>query len=194
MSDFNTVEFAVNRRFDSKWMLLGSFGYTWLNQFHDSIQATTSAIEAAAIDKDFDWQPNYRLFGKETSTLWNYKLIGRYTLPYEIGFSASYKVQSGRNWGRVTSVAGFLNAGTEAIRVEPIDTRRAPSVDILDFRVDKGFTLPNRWGRAVVMVDIFNALNRGTVTNFRMQTGPTFQEVLGLLDPRIVRFGFRYEF
>jgi hypothetical protein len=193
-SDFNTVEFAVNRRFDGKWMLLGSFGYTWLSQFHDSIQLTTSAIEAAAIDKDYDWQPNYRLFGKETSTLWNYKLIGRYTLPFEIGFSGSYKVQSGRNWGRVTSVAGFLNAGTEAIRVEPIDARRAPTVDILDFRVDKGFTLPNRWGRAVVMVDIFNALNRGAVTNFRMQTGPTFQEVLGLLDPRIVRFGFRFEF
>jgi hypothetical protein len=193
-SDFNTVEFAINRRFDGKWMALGSFGYTWLNQFHDSVQETTSAIEAAAIGKDFDWQPNYRLFGKETSTLWNYKLIGRYTLPFEIGFSGSYKVQSGRNYGRVTSVAGFLNAGTEAIRVEPIDGRRAPMVDILDFRVDKGFTLPNRWGRAVVMVDIFNVLNRGTVTNFRMQTGATFQEVLGLLDPRIVRFGLRYEF
>ena len=193
-SDFNTVEFAINRRFDGKWMALGSFGYTWLNQFHDSVQATTSAIEGAAIEKDFDWQPNFRLFGKETSTLWNYKLIGRYTLPFDIGFSGSYKVQSGRNWGRVWSLANVLNAGTEAIRVEPINTRRAPTVDILDFRVDKGVNLPSRLGRMVFMVDIFNALNRGTVTNFRMQTGVTFQEVLGLLDPRIVRFGFRYEF
>jgi hypothetical protein len=114
-------------------------------------------------------------------------------------------VQSGRNWGRVWSTPAALlpNAGTENIRVEPIDARRAPTVDILDFRVDKGFTLPNQFGRMVFMVDIFNALNRGTVTNFRMQTGTavvngetisTFQEVLGLLDPRIVRFGFRYEF
>ena len=46
----------------------------------------------------------------------------------------------------------------------------------------------------VFMVDVFNALNRGTVTNFRMQAGARFMEVLGLLDPRIVRFGFRYEF
>jgi hypothetical protein len=60
--------------------------------------------------------------------------------------------------------------------------------------VDEGFTLPNQWGRMVFMVDVFNALNRGTVTNFRMQTGARFLEVLGLLDPRIVRFGFRYEF
>jgi hypothetical protein len=193
-SDFNTVEFAINRRFDGKWMALGSFGYTWLNQFHDSIQNSTSPIEGASIEKDFDWQPNYRLFGKETSTLWNYKLVGRYTMPFEIGVSGSYKVQSGRNWGRVWSLANTLTAGTEAIRVEPIDTRRAPTVDILDFRVDKGFTLPNQFGRLIFMLDVFNALNRGTVTNFRMQTGATFQEVLGLLDPRIVRFGFRYEF
>jgi hypothetical protein len=41
---------------------------------------------------------------------------------------------------------------------------------------------------------MFNLLNSGTVTVFRTTTGPTFREVLGILDPRIVRFGVRYDF
>src|SRR5207245_2862893 len=31
-------------------------------------------------------------------------------------------------------------------------------------------------------------------TNFRITTGPRFNELISLLDPRIVRFGVRYDF
>jgi len=44
------------------------------------------------------------------------------------------------------------------------------------------------------MVDIFNALNSGTVTNFATTTGSTFKSVIGILDPRIIRFGARFDF
>jgi hypothetical protein len=54
------------------------------------------------------------------------------------------------------------------------------------------------------MVDVFNVNNANTVTAFRTTTAgattngivyPTlYQEVTGLLDPRIVRFGVRYDF
>jgi hypothetical protein len=40
----------------------------------------------------------------------------------------------------------------------------------------------------------FNALNSGTVVNFSTVTGPNFQSVIGILDPRIFRFGVRYDF
>ena len=57
----------------------------------------TSSINAGGtIYRPFD-----RLFGDdgiETDTLWNYKVVGRYVLPYEIGFSGSWKVQSGFNY------------------------------------------------------------------------------------------------
>ena len=43
-------------------------------------------------------------------------------------------------------------------------------------------------------MDVFNAMNDGTVTNFRTTTGATFNEGLGILDPRILRFGARYDF
>jgi hypothetical protein len=193
-SDFHTVEWAVNRRFNGGWMLLTSFGYTWLGQQHATTTGT-GALDALAQGKTYNWRSNQRLFGdegKETSTLWNYKVIGRYTFPFDVGFSGSWKVQSGRQYGRNTSVAvpGDI---TQSIRMEPVTANRAPTVSILDFRVDKSFNF-GRFGRVSGMVDIFNALNNGTVVNFATTTGANYLRVLGILDPRIVRFGVRYEF
>ena len=192
-SDFYTVELAANRRMQGNWMLLTSVGYTWLNQMHDTT-SSTGALNTAFNGKEYNWEPNLRLFGdngKETSTLWNYKIIGQYIFPLGISTSASWKVQSGRQWGRVMSVR-LPGAGTESVRVEPVDSNRAPTVSILDLRLAKKFNI--RAARFEAMVDVFNAMNSGTVVNFRTTTGATFREVLAILDPRIVRFGVRFDF
>jgi hypothetical protein len=193
-SDFQTLEFALNRRFANRWMLLTSYAYTWLNQFH-SDTTNTGALDAIQQAREYNWHPNQRIFGdegKETSTLWNYKIVGRYTMRYEIGLSGSWKVQSGRNWGRSISYA-FPGYGTLPLRVEEVTSNRAPTVSIVDFRADKSFSF-GRYGRVTGMVDVFNALNSGTVINFSTVTGTTYKRVIGILDPRVVRFGVRYEF
>jgi len=41
---------------------------------------------------------------------------------------------------------------------------------------------------------VFNLTNSDTVTNFRQTSGTRYNEVIALLDPRIVRLGIRYEF
>jgi hypothetical protein len=193
-SDFQTVEFAINRRFAGGWMLLTSVGYTWLDQFHADTTGT-GALDALQQVKEYNWRPSQRLFGdegKETSTIWNYKAIGRYTLPWQVGFSGSWKVQSGRQYGRNSAVP-FPGDGTQTLRVEEVTANRAPTMSILDFRADKSFGF-GRYGRATFMVDVFNALNNGTVMNFVTQTGANYRRVISILDPRIVRFGFRYDF
>jgi len=190
-SDYHTVEFALNRRFKDKWMALTAFGYTWLDQYH-GVTSSTSSLGAAGVGKSYNWIPNQRLYGRETSTLWNYKLIGRYVFRYDIGVSASYKLQSGRNWGRSIS-ARLPNAGTQTVRVEPIDAHRAPNVGIFDIRLDRTFTLP-RAGRLTGMLDVFNVTNSSTVANFRITSGSRYQEIIALLDPRIVRIGVRWDF
>jgi Carboxypeptidase regulatory-like domain len=174
--DFHTVEVAINRRFSGGWMLLSSFGYTWRSQ------------------GTANYRPADRLFlddsGQEQTTLYNYKLIGRYTLPFDIGLSGSWKLQSGVQWGRTVSVR-FPGDGTRTVRVEPSNANRAPAVSILDFRVDKSFRM--RGTRLTAMLDIFNTANYGTVTGFR-QTTVNYQEVTGILDPRVVRFGVKFNF
>jgi hypothetical protein len=44
------------------------------------------------------------------------------------------------------------------------------------------------------MVDVFNIFNSNPVINYRNTSGSRYKEVIAILDPRIVRFGIRYEF
>ncbi len=44
------------------------------------------------------------------------------------------------------------------------------------------------------MFDVFNLSNANPVTNFRVISGSRFKEVISILDPRVMRFGLRYEF
>ncbi|MGE3276276.1 MAG: TonB-dependent receptor [Vicinamibacterales bacterium] len=183
-ADFHTIEVAVNRRFADRWMLLTSFGYTWSHMLHNE----------TGYDRFYSYRPARQLFGdefgRETSTTWNYKVIGRYTLPFDIGLSGSWKVQSGQNYGRTISVR-FPGDGTQTVRVEPITANRYPNVSIMDFRVDKAF----RFGpvRLTGMMDVFNALNNNPVTGLR-RTTVNYREVTAILDPRIVRVGLRLDF
>ena len=132
--------------------------------------------------------------GRETSTLWNYKLVGRYVLPYEIGFSGSWKVQSGFNYGRTISVTMPVEAA-RTIRVEPVDAHRYPNVGILDFRLDKSFQF-GKFGKLQPMLDVFNIMNSGVPTAVRTTNtaAAPFNDVTAILNPRVIRFGVRFNF
>lgn len=186
-ADFHTMEFAINRRFSGKWMLISSFGYTWSTMVHTAAGARTSVYRPV----DLMWGDN----GKETSTLWNYKIVGRYVLPYEIGFSGSWKVQSGFNYARTISVAMPGGDGNRTVRVEPITNHRYPSVAILDFRFDKTVEF-GKFGKVTPMLDIFNTMNSGVPTTVRTTNtaAAPFQDVTAILNPRVIRFGVRFNF
>lgn len=190
--DYHTVEVALNRRFLGRWMLLTSFEHTWANDWR-GVGSSTSSLAVARQGSAYLWRPNQRRLGRQETSWWNYKVVGRYVLPLALGVSASYKVQSGFNWARTISVP-LPNAGSETIHAEPVGSNRSETVPILDFRVDKAFNLGERKGRLTAMLDIFNATNANPITNFRIISGPRFKEVIAILDPRIVRVGIRYEF
>jgi hypothetical protein len=189
--DYHTMEVALNRRFQGGWMVMTSLQHTWSDDWR-SPNATTNALNAVRQSTSYSWNPNLRRLGREKTTYWNYKLVGRYMLPWAVGASASYKLQSGYNWGRALNVS-LPVSGTLTILAEPVNANRAPNVHILDFRVDKRFKALGSHS-LTGMLDIFNALNANPVANFRVITGSRFKEVISLLDPRIVRFGIRYDF
>ncbi len=193
--DYHTFEVGVNKRFSDKWLLLTSFEHSWLKDWRRTVSDTSplgSLREVRPGLTTWLWRPNQRYLGEAETTFWNYKLVGRYVFPYDIGVSGSYKLQSGYNYVRELSVT-LPNARAEVIPAEPFDARRAPNVGIFDVRFEKSFAL-GKPGSVTGMVDIFNLTNSGVVTNARNRSGSRFQEVIALLDPRIVRFGIRWEF
>jgi hypothetical protein len=180
-------------------MVLTSFGYTWSNMLHD-VTGYQRLLGQAAATANQNFLPVRRLFGDngiETSTIYNYKAIGRYVAKWDIGMSGSWKYQSGQNYGRTlttntTTLNYFPNDGVRTFRVEPIDARRFPNVSILDVRLDKSFRF-GKVGKLTGQFDVFNIFNSGVPTNFR-QTTANFLEVTELLAPRVMRFGVRYDF
>ncbi|MGE3492739.1 MAG: carboxypeptidase regulatory-like domain-containing protein [Vicinamibacterales bacterium] len=189
-ADFQNVEFAINRRFADRWMLLTSFGMTWSTMAHTQAGARYG-------NTTFPYRPADQLWGDEgveTSSLWNYKVVGRYVMPLDIGFSGSWKVQSGFNYARTISVAMPVE-GNRTIRVQPIDSNRYPSVAILDLRLDKAFDM-GKFGRISPTLDVFNVMNSGVPTTVRTTNTATapFNEVTAILNPRVIRFGVRFNF
>jgi hypothetical protein len=193
-ADFQNVEVAINRRFSGRWMLLGSFGMTWSTMAH--VQTANGNLNRFG-NTTFPYRPADRLWGEdgvETTSLWNYKIIGRYVMPFDIGFSGSWKVQSGFNYARTISVAMPIE-GNRTIRVQPADANRYPNVSILDLRLDKSFDA-GKFGKFSPMLDVFNLTNSGVPVAARTTNtaAAPFQEVITILNPRVIRFGFRYSF
>lgn len=189
--DYHTMEFALNRRFHGKWLLMTSFEHTWADDFRATTTGT-GALDVVRQGTSFLWQPNRRRLGRLASTYWNYKVVGRYVFPYDFGVSGSYKLQSGYNWARNTSVT-LPGAGAESILMEPLSANRTENVHIVDFRIEKGIRV-GRGGKVTGMMDLFNALNQNPVVGFRTVTGARFNEVIAVLDPRAARFGIRWDF
>jgi hypothetical protein len=115
-------------------------------------------------------------------------------MPLDIGFSGSWKVQSGFNYARTISV-NMPVEGNRTVRVQPIDANRYPSVAILDLRLDKSIDL-GKFGKVTPMLDVFNTLNSGVPTTVRTTNTATapFNEVTAILNPRVIRLGFRFSF
>ena len=118
-------------------------------------------------------------------------MVARYIFPYDIGVSASYKLQSGYQTARRISVR-LPNAGTERVMAGPYD-ERAPNVGIFDMRAEKSFNLP-QGATMALLFDGFNLVNSSTVLNYRTISGSRYNEIVAILDPRVFRVGVRIEF
>ena len=193
--NYHTVEVALNRRFADRWMFLTSFLHTWANAY---MRTTSSGSVRAAARFDFvegttyEWRANQSLrLGPIDTTYWNYKLVARYIFPYDIGVSASYKLQSGFQTGRRVSVR-LPNAGTERVMPDGYNDR-APNVGIFDMRAEKSFDIMGGANMALLF-DGFNLTNSSTVLNYRTIGGSRYNEIIAILDPRVFRIGVRIEF
>ena len=110
-----------------------------------------------------DWcggsRPRHRINTSDETWDWDAKIAGTYILPAEILASATYHHTSGDAFARQVRFTGGRTIPTIILNVDPIGTYRRPNVALVNFRLEKRFTLP-RAQIATVTLNLYNALTR----------------------------------
>ena len=190
--NYNTYQFAFNRRFRSDFFFNLSGDFMTRDELIRASGESGSPLSSDPIDRA--WLPAYNTAIGQTqdTTSWSLRASGRYELPSEVGLAMTYRHQSGWPWAPIHRVS-LPNVGTQPFFLEPIKANRSDGVHIVDFRLDKSLTFGDRF-RAKIMVDVFNLLNTNAVTNFRLRTGGSFNNVIDWIPGRTLKLGFRFQF
>jgi len=197
--NYDTIEFAYNKRVSQKFFINASADYLWRNDFRSSIASngydiSTSPLSADPIGINYYVNANPATPPRQKTTAYHIQFLGRYELPAQIGFSANYRYQSGYQYSRIIPDCGCLNLSNYGADffVEPLENNRSDNAGLLNFRLDKSFQIS--WAKVSAMLDIYNVTNADPVTNFNLNSGSAYKRVIATLDPRVFQMGFRLEF
>jgi hypothetical protein len=195
--DYDTIEFAFNKRFSDRFFAQSSFDWQWRDELRSADipnWGTTSPLSTDPIGVGYFINANPAVSNRQETTMYHFTMMGRYVFPYDIGFAANYRFQSGFPYSRIIADATTtptLNLTPSDFFVEDLKNNRSDSVNLLNFRVDKAFTAGRL--KFTAMFDLYNVLNSNPVTNFNLNDGD-FGRIIAVLDPRVAQVGIRVEF
>ncbi len=199
-SDYNGVQFDVQKRMSNRWQMLSGLSVQKHRGFaHDGTYTNPGATT------DFN-NPNFRLNRDDSSVFtdlpWTFTLSGSYITFYDIVVSGKYTARAGDPLNRTIAVATggqlaggvtALNQGTDTVWVQPRGEERAETVSkFVDIRFAKRFPLGT--SRLEATLDIFNMLNANHVQLQTEAIGAAIGRPTRILAPRIVRFGITARF
>ncbi|MEZ5419996.1 MAG: TonB-dependent receptor [Vicinamibacterales bacterium] len=192
--DFDTVSLGLSKRFPGGLFFQSSFDYQWRNELRRGDSASTSPLTSDPIATGYNANGEsyiQTVANRQKSQNWTARFLGRYVFPYEVGFGANLRLQSG--WPYARRIAYTLpNAGTATVFEEDINNNYSDMVSIVDLRADKTFSV-DRF-KFTVLADLFNALNSNAVTNFNLSNGSQFNRIIATLDPRTFQLAVRFSF
>jgi len=193
---YKAVEIALGKRMSNHWQMQGS--YVWSRLDGDQVLDYTNPnnlLSFVGQGRGANDQPQA------------FKLLGSYQAPYGITFGANFQSLVGLPINRTLSVG--LAQGTTNIRVDPLGTYRASTLNLLSLRADKGFRLGHGY-RASFIAELHNVLNdNGGQSNYgsvtkgfanlaafqAAQLGTSyFGRVQEIVAPRVLKLGFKFDF
>jgi hypothetical protein len=183
-SNYNTIEFTVNKRMSNRWDLLASTSTT---KSHRWISPIVSS-------------PNQEIFPLDSTWDWQLKLVASVQLPRDVVASAFFQHLAGDPLGRTYIFRSadpdggtpIAQASTVTLPLEALGARREPNLNVLNLRAGKRFTVGRT--RLNVDVDVFNVLNINNPTSIVMASGPSFGLYSDIVPPRILRLGATFTF
>lgn len=119
-----------------------------------------------------------------------------YRLPWNFLVSGNLQHQTGRPWARQVRVSGLGFPSNPTIYMEPLDgSRRVPSLDLIDARVQKSFLL-GAGTNLDLFLDMLNLTNTDATENVLSRRGDvtTFGVPSRFVYPRRLQLGARIKF
>ncbi len=188
-ASYKTIEFMLNKRMTNRWSLLIAAHHLWAND------TLFGKIE----------NPNEGIYNEYSFTNWAVKVVGSWQAPWGIVLTPLVRHQSGDPIRRIVDVS-LPRSGTFEYTAEGFGKYRVDNPTIFDTRIEKRFSLPagHRFG---VFFDAFNITNsnaaeaaddvtgrRTTTVDGQQIEYATFMRPTQILNPRVYRFGLKYEF
>ena len=188
--NFKTFEVAFTKRPSNNWQLNVSYSGTWLNV---PVTCAAAGTGLGAFTSRCLQDPNTTFNSANETLEAGVKISGAYNLPYGILASANYDIRSGAPQARQVVFTGGTTIRSITLNVEPLGTFGLPRTHELDARLAKRFGLGG--ARALELrADIYNALNKGTITAWNLQSGASYLRPSRILFPRIVQAGATFTF
>lgn len=185
-TNYNGVELSVSKRMSRRWSMLSgaSFG-------RSRAASRGGNRNDPNILTSFDDNP---ITGADRP--WSYRVSGVYELPYQFFVSGTWQHQIGAPETTIVAVTNStitLAQGTQNVQVAPVGDVRFPNIAQLDLNIRKAFRLSGT--RTITpRLEIFNATNEATITNWVSTLGPTYHRPSLIQHGRLIKFELAYEF
>lgn len=206
------LDVVVNKRLSNRWFLNASF----------TLQDQRAHWGDSFIDPTNQWALDGQAYGNRSGAFagktgvqmharWMTKVSGLYQLPWGLDVSGTLVAREGWKVPNYVTLAyagndpwpGLYKSNTIYLEVPTKDS--LPAFANLSLRLEKRITIGA--GRMYLMADVFNVLNSATVIRaydanigtYYVNTGesvanPTYRLINEILNPRVWRFGVRFEF
>lgn len=190
--NYDTIQFAFNRRFSESLFFNANFDYQWREEMKNPEFESTSPLDTDPLSVSWNAEYNRDVARIQNSTNWGFKAASRYEAGHGIGLAGTLRVQSGYPWAPIHR-ASLPRVGTVPFFLENVENNRSETTAVIDFRIDKAFRFADRY-TVTVLADVYNLLNSNAETNFNMRTGSNFNRIVEWLGGRTLKLGFRFQF
>jgi len=198
---YQALEFVFEKRMSNRWQFLGSFV---LSKSWGTIGGSYNSSHG--LGEAFD-TPNWYINREGRLDIDRplvIKLQGTYKLPYEINLSAYFLHSSGAPYARTIGVWAPNYGNYVTMNAETPGTRRHPSWNRLDLRIEKELILGDN-SRLGFFLDVYNAFNNSYInisSDFHgyieadgsFTPSPSWHSVTSVSYPRVLKLGVRFSF
>lgn len=216
--DYYDIYMGVNLRFtkrlSNKWMLLGSFTFQDQKNYWG---------DTWPLNQTDQWSEDGKLFGyslgassgkyaMRTFSKWMVKAQGLYQLPYDFNVSFTFNARQGHIVDEYVYIRDYDSPNSadtgENINLRPRGENRLPTFWNMNLRIEKVLRVGDL-GKIYLMIDAFNVFNSSILNRRRdINTGTLYVsrdpqtisvssrsgEPNEILNPRVFRFGLRFQF